>query len=89
MTIDNESPPGSWRRELILKASTPSEFREIISELEHCLKQARANCDALTEQNSILMNQLTEAVAREMEARAKSARLQNEITKLWNTLKTV
>lgn len=89
MTCDTESPPGAWRQEILKGPATTSQLREVIAELEHCLTAARNDCEILRDLNSRLINQLTESVASEMQARAQAARLKEEVSKMWNTLKTV
>jgi hypothetical protein len=83
MYLDNISPPGSWKEEILNGPATPTQLREIISDLEHLLRLSRAECETLSEQNSQLMNQLTDSVAAEMKARAHAARLKQEVKTLW------
>lgn len=87
MTIDIESPAGSWRREILKGPATTTQLREVISDLEHCLKVSRRDYQAMREANMDLVKRLAEAVAREMEQRGRVAKLEMELEK-WSTRKT-
>ena len=87
MTIDTESPAGSWRREILNGPATPTQLREVISDLEHCLKVSRRDYQAMREANMDLVKRLAEAVAREMEQRGQVAKLEREL-QAWNTRRT-
>jgi hypothetical protein len=89
MTIDNESPPDSWREEILKGPASVSQLREVIADLKHSLKVSKAESERLKDQNSKLMNQLTETIAREMETLATNARLKKEISEVWKAIKTV
>lgn len=85
--IDVDSPPGSWRRELLARPLTVTECRQMISELEHALRVSRANFDRLRETNLDLVKRLSEAVAREMEQRAVVVKLEDELER-WSQRRT-
>jgi hypothetical protein len=87
LTIDCESEGGAWRRELLARPLNVSELRDMIEELEHCLKVSRDNFETSRRQNVELVKKLAEAVAREMEVRAEVARLNEELQR-WNSRKT-
>ena len=86
MIYDTESPPGSWRQEILKTAASPSQLRELIAELEHLLRVARAERDALSETNKSLVIQLSKSVATEMELRGKYFRLKDGVHRLWKLL---
>lgn len=86
MTIDTESPAGSWRREILNGPATPTQLREVISDLEHCLKVSRRDYAAMREANMDLVKRLAESVAREMEQRGQVAKLEMELER-WSTRK--
>ena len=87
MIIDTESPAGAWRRDMLNSPATTTQLREVISELEHCLKVSRRDFDELRKVNLQLVKQLAEAVAQEMEQRALVAKLEREL-EAWSTRKT-
>lgn len=41
MIVDNQSPPGSWREEILRGPATTSQLREIIAELEQALRDEK------------------------------------------------
>jgi len=86
MTIDNESLFDPWREEILKGPASVTQLREIISELKHSLRIAKVESERLKEQNSKLMNQLTESMAREMEILSTNTRLKKEINDLWKSL---
>jgi hypothetical protein len=85
--IDDQSDGGSWRREMLAGPMTVSQLRDMVSELEHSLSVSRRNFDALRQQNTELVKRLAEAVAKEMEHRAKVVRMERELSE-WNSRKT-
>lgn len=85
--IDVESEGGAWRRELLARPLNVSQLRDMVGELEHSLAVSRRSFEAMREQNLELVKRLAEAVAREMEQRARVVRLEQELQK-WNTRKT-
>jgi hypothetical protein len=87
MIIDNESPPGAWRDEILKGPATVSQLREIVSELKHALKLAEDENKRLKEQRDTAVSQLAAAVASEMEAKGLNAKLKQEVDNLWNALK--
>jgi hypothetical protein len=88
MTIDTESPAGSWRREILNGPATATQLREVISDLEHCLKISRRDyASDAREANMDLVKRLAEAVAREMEQRGQVAKLEREL-QAWNSRRT-
>jgi hypothetical protein len=87
MAIDTESPAGSWRREILNGPATATQLREVISDLEHCLKISRRDYAAMRVANMDLVKRLSEAVAREMEQRGQVAKLEREL-QAWNTRRT-
>lgn len=89
MTIDTQSPPGSWRQELLKTAASTTRLREIVSELEHCLKVSRQEAEALREKNNQLVSQLAEATALQMEALGKNEKLKQEIDHIWKVIRGV
>lgn len=76
--IDDKSDGGAWRREMLAGPLTVTQLREMVSELEHSLAVSRRNFETMRTQNVDLVKRLAEAVAQEMEARAKAARLERE-----------
>jgi chromosome segregation ATPase len=87
MHYDNQSPPGAWRQEILRNSPSRDQLFDMIDELEHCLKIARKESETLKEQNSKLIKDLTEAVASEMQIRARCERLQQEINHAWNVMR--
>ena len=85
--IDVDSDGGAWRRELLARPLSVPQLRDMVGELEHSLAVSRRSFEAMREQNLELVKRLAEAVAREMEQRARVARLEQELQK-WNTRKT-
>lgn len=85
-TIDTQSEGGSWRREMLAGPMNVTQLREMVAELEHCLKVARDTCEVSRRQNVDLVKRLAEAVAREMEVRAEVAKLNREL-QAWNDRK--
>jgi hypothetical protein len=59
----------------------------MISELEHCLKVARSECETLTQQNSDLVKQLADAVALQLETQGKNEKIRREIDHIWSVLR--
>lgn len=81
-TIDTESKGGAWRREMLARALTTTELRQIVAELEHCLSQSRRREDDMRSQNGRLMTLLSESVGMEMELRGQLAALKRELAEL-------
>jgi hypothetical protein len=89
MTYDTQSPPGSWRQELLKTATSTTQLREIIADLEHCLKVARDERDALQEQRDVLVQDLARAVEAEVKAVGRANELKRQINYIWDTLRGV
>lgn len=89
MYYDNQSPPGSWRQEILRNSPSREQLIDMVNELEHCLRVARNECEHLKERNAELVKDLTEAVAGEMEALSKAERLKKEIDRVWNVMRGV
>ena len=81
-TIDTESKGGAWRREMLARALSTTELRQIVAELEHCLRQAKLREDDLRQQLGRLMRLLSESVDGEMQLRGEVAALKRELAKL-------
>lgn len=87
MTYDTESPPGSWRQERFLIAGSIAELREIIIDLEHCLKIARQETKDAQTKNDLLITQLAEISAANIEMLDKNRKLKREIDHIWKLLR--
>jgi len=58
MIVDNQSPPGSWRKEILRGPATTSQLREIIAELEQALRDEKTKNAKLKKEISDLWTAL-------------------------------
>ena len=58
MIVDNQSPPGSWREEILRGPATTSQLREIIAELEQALRDEKTKNAKLKKEISDLWTAL-------------------------------
>lgn len=58
MIVDNQSPPGSWREEILRGPATTTQLREIIAELEQALRDEKTKNAKLKKEISDLWNSI-------------------------------
>lgn len=58
MIVDNQSPPGSWREEILRGPATTTQLREIIAELEQALRDEKTKNAKLKKEISDLWTAL-------------------------------
>lgn len=87
MHYDNQSPPGSWRQEILRNSPSREQLLDMVNELEHCLKVTRNECETLQAENRKLLKDLAETTALQLEAQGKNEKLKKEINHIWSVLR--